>query len=113
MTIEFVVFNGIKEKICIEILEYIYNKMQNDARVAFTGYPCKYILKDLHIGSVRFQKILDCINRNNVYFKWKYGYTIQAFNIVMTVDGSKRYKFGDNWAFFLKVNKINHCKSDI
>ena len=112
MKIEFIEYNQIKENLCIKVLEHIYEKIQDD-KYSFTGYICKDVLKDLHIGPDRFQRILNCIYMNCVYFKITYGYIVTVSNIVMSVDGNRRYKFGNDWAYFIKVNKIEKIKSDV
>ena len=104
MEIDFIEYDMIKEDLCIKVIEHIYQKAQDD-KYSFTGYKCKDILKDLHIGTNRFQRILNCIYRNWVYFKIKYVYIITVANIVMTVDGSRRYKFGNDWTYFIKTKK--------
>ena len=111
MKIDFIEYDRIKENLCIKVLEHVHNKVQDDM-YSFTGYKCRDILKDLHIGKDRFQRILNCIYRNWIYFKITYGYQVTVSNIVMSVDGSRRYKFGNDWAYFIKVNKIK-IKSDI
>lgn len=112
MEIDFVEYDTIKEDLCIKVIEHIYQKIQ-DNKYSFTGYKCKDILKDLHIGPNRFQRILNCIYRNWVYFKIKHGYIITVSNIVMTVDDSRRYKFGNDWAYFIKAKKLEYIKSDV
>jgi len=112
MKIDFVEYDRIKEDLCIKVLEHIYQKVQDD-NYSFTGYKCKDTLKDLHIGPDRFQRIFNCIYRNWVYFKIKYGYVVTVSNIVMSVDGSRRYKFGNYWAYFIQVRKVKQIKSDI
>ena len=111
MKIDFIEYDRIKENLCIKVLEHVYNKVQ-DEMYSFTGYRCRDILKDLHIGQDRFQRILNCIYRNWIYFKVIYGYQVTVSNIVMSVDGSRRYKFGNDWAYYIKVSKIK-IKSDI
>lgn len=112
MEIDFIEYDNIKEDLCVKVIEHIYQKVQ-DKNYSFTGYKCKDILKDLHIGPNRFQRILNCIYRNWIYFKIVYGYVITVSNIVMTVDGSRRYKYGNDWAYFIKAKKLEYIKSDV
>ena len=74
-------YEGIKENLCIEFFKSC-ERLQN-IQYPNSDFGVHYldIMKDMHIGFERLQRVLISISHNWGYFKVNYGYTYRGWNV--------------------------------
>jgi len=101
---EFVEYERIKEPLCLELFKTCIAYQREDKWKAFTGINYKELMKRMHIGRDRLQRLLNCIKRNWLYFKIEHGYIVEVHNIVQTIDWSKRFIYDGKPFYHIKIN---------
>lgn len=104
MEYHFVEYERIKEPLCLEFFKTCIAYQREDRQQAFTGISYKELMRRMHIGRERLQRLCDCIGRNWFYFKIEHGYMIEAHNIVSSVDWSKRFVIFGEPFYYIKIN---------
>ena len=94
---------GIKESLCDKFFETVI-KIQKDRLDEKASY--KDIIQVMHISKERFQRLLNAITRNRIYFRLEKRYNIIGLNIVMTIDWSKRFYLFGQPVYFFKIEKL-------
>lgn len=101
---EFVEFERIKEPLCLELFRTCIAYQSEDKQKAFTGINYKELMKRMHIGRDRLQRLLNCIKRNWLYFKIEHGYMVEVHNIVQSIDWSERFIYDGKPFYHIKIN---------
>lgn len=101
---EFVEHERIKEPLCLEFFKTIIAFQREDKHQDFTGISYKELMKRMHIGRDRLQRLLNCVHRNWVYFKLERGYMVEVHNITSGVDWSRRFFYDGQPFYHIKIN---------
>ena len=101
---EFVEYERIKEPLCLEFFKTCIGFQREDKHQDFTGISYKELMKRMHIGRDRLQRLLNCVHRNWVYFKLEHGYMVEVHNIVSSVDWSRRFFYDGQPFYHIKIN---------
>lgn len=104
----FIEYERIKEALCLQFFETCLQIQEEFGEHSKVSY--KVIMPRMHIGRERFQKLLDCIGRNWVYFKIEKGYILEVSNIVMSVDWSRRFTYRGYPAYHFVVHRFKTKK---
>lgn len=103
----------IKEPLCIQFFETCI-KLQNKKRKYYItnktlSFPVSYkeLMKEMHIGRERFQRLLNCVERNEIYFKLEKGFIINTSNIVSSIDWSKRFIYKKSPIYHIKIERYH------
>jgi hypothetical protein len=99
---------GIKETLCDKFFETVIKIQEDDNMFGKPSY--KEIMSDMHIGKDRFQRLLNAITRNRIYFKLEKGYILTGSNIVSSIDWSKRFYLYNSPVYHFKVEKYKIIK---
>lgn len=99
----YVEVEGIKEDLCMKFFETC-EKLQNEAP-KFHNVSYKEIMPAMHIRRNRFQRMLNSISRNLLYFKIEKGYIVSGSNISGAVDWSKRFMLFGKPVYHFKVER--------
>ena len=104
MEYKFVEYERIKETLCVEFFQLLEKLQEREyERVHLRKVCFKLIMRTRPRGKERLQRLLDCIDRNWLYFKIKYGWMLNVSNIVMSVDWSQRPYYKGHPAYHLWV----------
>ncbi len=101
---EFIEYERIKEPLCLEFFNTIIDFQREDKHQAFTGISYKELMRRMHIGRNRLQRLLNCVRRNWIYFKIEHGYMVEVHNIVSSIDWSKRFIYDGQPFYLIKIN---------
>jgi hypothetical protein len=97
--------DNIKEDLCIKFFESVF-ELQKNNDIKKASY--KEIMPYMHIGKDRFQRLLNAISRNWIYFKLEKGYKITGSNIVSSIDWSKRFYLYNAPVYHFRVEKYHN-----
>ena len=101
---EFTEYERIKEPLCLEFFKTVIAFQREDKHQDFTGISYKELMKRMHIGRDRLQRLLNCVHRNWVYFKLERGYMVEVHNITSGVDWSRRFFYDGQPFYHIKIN---------
>lgn len=99
---------GIKEDLCLQFFQTVLHLQEKALETkGFDKTSYKEIMPAMHIGRERFQRLLDCIGRNDIHFKNKYGWRLSVSNIVASIDWSRRFTYKGKYAYHFHIEKTN------
>ena len=95
----------IKEPICLVFFETCA-RLQAACTEPIPIVSYKILMKEMHIGRDRLQRLLDCVGENELYFKVERKYILEVSNIVIGVDWGKRFIYKGRPAYNFHVRRF-------
>lgn len=102
---KFQIVDKIKEELCLRFINTYY-LIFNESGWSKISY--KEMMREMHIGRIKFQHILNSISVNRMYIKIELGYIISGSNITSGVDRSKRFLLYGEPVYHFEIKKFKY-----